>query len=48
MRTLSTTVSSRKRRMFWKVRAIPRRVISCGGSPVISPSSSETAPRSGR
>ena len=37
--TLSTAVMKLKRRMFWKVRAIPSLVIRCGGSPDIdSPS----------
>ena len=31
--TFSLTVMFRNRRSVWKVRAIPRAVISCGSSP---------------
>src|SRR5215472_6205387 len=43
----SSTDNRRKPRAIWKVRTRPRRVIRCGGSPVMSWPSKRTRPASG-
>ena len=44
MRTLSSTERLEKRRMFWKVRAMPSRVISKGSSPSMRSPLNSTEP----
>ena len=45
---LSSTVMLWKRRRFWKVRAMPRRVTSSGESPRIDSPRKRMAPEVGR
>ncbi len=45
--TFSLTDMLRNRRNVWKVRAIPRRVIACGGKPTIGSPSKTISPESG-
>ena len=42
-RTFSSAVMFWKRRMFWKVRPMPRCVNACGGFPVRSSPANEDA-----
>ena len=46
-RTFSSAVMLWKRRMFWKVRAMPSAVTLCGGSPLIGAPSKITPPAVG-
>jgi hypothetical protein len=46
-RTLSSAVSSLKRRMFWKVRAMPLMQIWCGRRPLTRSPSTKTSPEVG-
>ena len=47
-RTFSSTVSERNRRMFWNVRAMPRRQTWCAGRPSMRSPSKTRRPRVGR
>ena len=42
--TFSSAVMFWKSRMFWNVRAIPRRVMRCGGRPEITVPSNTMRP----